>query len=825
MGSQLKYATDPGVQDSVAASLKIPSKWKRNVGSKSQKQKERHAKKRQEKKKKLEQTRGRTQDTPTGWMAPPVGNNARRRERIAQQVPRGWEGETAEDVAVFDDGVLAKLTPELVQQVGVVRKALQDATEGRGEEALSDSSVIPRSSPLSEWRLFIRGLVEWLGGTPETAGEAWQRLDSERRPGRIAAVMMLGLRTDLEQAARPPVKSLTGSENAGNEPPATQWNQWDDQQLYHAKLLRRVRIDRAALSVAEVGLKFAEPPQKLLLGPKKLQWLKRFIQEHEDTEPDLTAALSRAALRRAFAQPYDDLFEQAIRTFPGPKHDRQNLLLNFFYYGRFDDDPLAEHKADEALERYLSADLPKNESLSKPLRGAISSHIHYMEAMSLMRPQGPAMLGFMFAPPEDQAGIRQNFKAAQKAYGGNRQVHKAYTEWLEDNLETGRLTPARRKALEKEQAAAMEAWSAGLPDDVEPRLWLVDFLLENEELEEAKPHVDFLAASRHDDPRVRATPWKWQLLEAMRLCRRKAWLPDSADRLDEAEKLWPTWLSKQWLPYLRAAYSLRAGQTEAYQTQRQQICEASGLARDSLADACMMLGAAQQMRVPADELKPLRLPVDQGLKNLKKLPMNDLVDAGGFFWDQHRTNLLYPAYRLHGAKFSQELVRRWKIDPQPVLSSFQEERIHKALLWCSEYRLWLSDSQTLPSFLSNKSVEKHPIFCAAIVNAYLKMTYPMAIRNPKELGPALREAAASERDPYYRFWFVKLAESFDEVLAEDSMPSFFSSMFGRGGFDSDDDEDDDDFGMNFDMGCDCEDCRAARKRLEQQQSSGSKKSP
>ena len=74
---------------------------------------------------------------------------------------------------------------------------------------------------------------------------------------------------------------------------------------------------------------------------------------------------------------------------------------------------------------------------------------------------------------------------------------------------------------------------------------------------------------------------------------------------------------------------------------------------------------------------------------------------------------------------------------------------------------------------------------------------------------------------------MKLAESFDEVLAEDSMPSFFSNLFGRGGFDSDDDdddEDDDDFGMNFDMGCDCEDCRAARKRLEQQQSSG-KKSP
>ena len=69
---------------------------------------------------------------------------------------------------------------------------------------------------------------------------------------------------------------------------------------------------------------------------------------------------------------------------------------------------------------------------------------------------------------------------------------------------------------------------------MEPRLWLVDYLLENERLEEARPHVDFLAASRQDDPRVRATPWKWQLLEAMRLCRRKAWLADVPARLDRS---------------------------------------------------------------------------------------------------------------------------------------------------------------------------------------------------------------------------------------------------------------------------------------------------
>ena len=132
----------------------------------------------------------------------------------------------------------------------------------------------------------------------------------------------------------------------------------------------------------------------------------------------------------------------------------------------------------------------------------------------------------------------------------------------------------------------MRNWSKGLPDDVEPRLWLVDHLLENEETEEAKPHVDWLATARQDDPRVRATPWKWQLLEAMRLSRRKAWLSRVPERLEEAESQWPTWLSKQWLPYLNAALALRCGKTDEFEQQRKQICSESGIAQ-GLAGRCL----------------------------------------------------------------------------------------------------------------------------------------------------------------------------------------------------------------------------------------------
>ena len=414
-----------------------------------------------------------------------------------------------------------------------------------------------------------------------------------------------------------------------------------------------------------------------------------------------------------------------------------------------------------------------------------------------------------------------------KAHPQNLSAHKAYAEWLESKLDNDRLTQAGRQPFEEELAEVMRSWSQGLPESVEPRLWLVDYLLENEQLEEAKPHVDFLAAARQDDPRVRATPWKWQLQEAMRLCRRKAWLAEVPARLDEVEALWPTWLSKQWLPYLRAAWTLRSGQVEAFENQRRQICEASGLSLDSLADACQMLGVAQWLRATADDLKRLRAPVDRAVKDLKAISIEELIAVGGFFWDLHRARLVYPAYRMHGAKFGKELLARWRATPRLLLERIQEEPIHKAVLWCSEYRFWSDSAVTLPSFFSDPAIQRHPMLAAAKLNAFLKAHYHWGSEGYREQGRILREAAQSQRDAYYRHWFLALANDLDDVLAKESSPSFrfpFGDLFGSDIGDDDDGEDFESDASDFDQDCDCAECQAARRSYEAARSPGSAKS-
>ncbi|WP_010582033.1 hypothetical protein [Schlesneria paludicola] len=791
------------------------------MGNRSQRQKERHEKKRQEKRKKQEQSRGRAFENPRNGGAP-LGSNARHRERLSKQIPRAWAGETVEDVAVFDDSVLATLPPDVAQQVSLVREVLHEATESRGEEAVTRLSVISRSSPLSEWRLFIRGLVDWLADDTEAASEAWKRLDTERRPGRIATAMMIALRSDLEQTSPP----AANGESADADPvasPAIPLSRCDDQLLYHGKLLRRVRFDRAALRVAEAGVNMPEESNDLVLGPRKFQWLKQFFKEYGDTEPDLIAALSQTALGRTFVQNFHDLFDEVVRSLPGPRHDRQNRLLTYFFYSRFQNDPPAEKTAKRSLNQYLNHDLPQNMDLTEALRGAIASQIHFQEAKSFMQPDGGGeMLPLRFRPVEDSKSIRTHLQAALKADPKNRPVHKTYSNWLDSKLDDENLTQAKRKPFEEELADVMRGWSQSLPEDIEPRLWLVDYLLENDQLEEARPHVDSLAASRIDDPRVRATPWKWQLLEAMRLSRRKAWLVDVPARLDAAESLWPAWLSKQWLPYLRAAWMLRSGQAEAFEIQRQQICQASGLTRGSLPDACMMLGAAQQMRLSAEELKPLRLPVDQAVKKLHLLSLEELLETGSFFWDLQRTRLLYPAYRMHGANIGKELIARLAKPGKQGTDFVTDERVHKVVLWGSECRFWPSGNQIrLAPFFFKPDLLRHPMFVAARLNAFLKERYQWDTDTYRELGPLLREAAPSQRDAYYRHWFLVLADELDDLLdANSSLFGFpFGTMFG-----SDDDDDGNDFEDNdrrFDPDCNCGKCQAARKAAEQARSTDS----
>ena len=274
------------------------------MGNNAHRKKERREQKRKEKRKKQEQSRARQEQRGEIYVA----SNARHNEHMARQVPHAWQDELREDVAVFNNEVMSTLSPELAVQVTAVRQALLEVSQNRGSEALKSVSEIPRSSVMSEWRLYLRGLVDWLANQTEQAGEIWERLDPRRRPGRMAQVMMAALRTDLDQLSVPAPKpeplsvpqspSETSADTSaphieGPVVASADGFPLDNQQISNARLLRRVRFERPAFKLADAGLSVAEESNTLQIGPRKVQWLRRFISEHEKTEPALTAALAQ----------------------------------------------------------------------------------------------------------------------------------------------------------------------------------------------------------------------------------------------------------------------------------------------------------------------------------------------------------------------------------------------------------------------------------------------------------------------------------------------------------------------------------------------------
>jgi hypothetical protein len=114
------------------------------------------------------------------------------------------------------------------------------------------------------------------------------------------------------------------------------------------------------------------------------------------------------------------------------------------------------------------------------------------------------------------------------------------------------------------------------------------------------------------------------------------------------------------------------------------------------------------------------------------------------------------------------------------------------------------------------------MFAAAKVNAFLKFRVHWGSGEFAKFGSLLRAAAQSQRDPYYRYWFVSLADDLDDAMARKASPRFdlgraFSAMFGAHDDDHDDDDDDDDDDgdeLGFDPACDCPACTAARRAYE-----------
>ncbi|WP_146583004.1 hypothetical protein [Neorhodopirellula pilleata] len=730
----------------------------------------------------------------------------RLKARLAKQTPEPWEDEPIEDVALFQEHVLTKLSDDLADQARMIREAMEHIGSYMPGDALEALHVIPRRSPYSQWRLFLKGLAAWMKDDLATAQEVWSRLDRHRRPHRIAVSLVMAHCDDLpDSPARLPASEWIESEGIESEgiesgesvtEPTTSWrDELDADLLYHAKLVRRSHVDRVAVRAAQALLRIPNLIEDATVEPEHVEWLREFTKDYQAIEPDFVQALHETTVRRAFCGPFVDMFELAAKHFQGPKHDRKNTLLRFLYNLPINNSYPNNGDTSQILENYLYRELPNNQELPEPLRAAIASHVHMLRAAEEINKQesrgGPFAA---FLPPPDLNVIRSCLNDSVQAYPKNTVAWQGLEAVFQDRLNDNDLLKASRDMLESELADVRERWVAAIPDAIEVRLKLVDYLLENDQSDRAKSHVQWLSGTHTDNPLAGAMQWKWNLLEAMRLCRRKSWLSQAPDRLDAAQRQWPKWLSQDWLPYLRAAVDLRAGDAKAM---------------DSFGDdplsACMKLAAAQRMRVPAAELKSLRAEVDAGLAKATELSTDHLVSMASFFWDLRRTGLVYPAYRMHGTKFLQILKDRFDADNHLVSEHLDDSRVRAALFLMAEEGFFNSMRDLyFPTFMRPDTRPLPPPLAATQSIAILKRRVNWGIETFANLTDAVRSGAQSG-NAFERHFYHDLADRFEQRIrdAQKNEFGFLGSMMNR--FGSEMDESDNE--------CDCEDCRAARGEL------------
>jgi hypothetical protein len=93
----------------------------------------------------------------------------------------------AADQAVLHPDRAQPPSPEAGQEAALVRQALERLHSGDESKALALVHEIARGSPLSEWKLFLRGLAAFYRRDEAESEANWSRLDPQRAPSHIAA--------------------------------------------------------------------------------------------------------------------------------------------------------------------------------------------------------------------------------------------------------------------------------------------------------------------------------------------------------------------------------------------------------------------------------------------------------------------------------------------------------------------------------------------------------------------------------------------------------------------------------------------------------------
>ncbi len=700
--------------------------------------------------------------------------------------PRVGHGELDEDAAIFNKDYLLKLPDERRVEATTVMEALELTSRGKFLESMEKLKDISRSSVFADWRLFVRGLHAFYSSDFEAARQNWSRLDRSRRPARIASAL------------------LAAEHERPGEDEALLCSQ---QMVEHAS---KLRLRKEAIVAAEAIAKTRHRDPKVTFAVSQVAMLGDFIAQFRRVDSDFVQTFGQACVAISTFQGDMPVFDRLTKLVSGPSSDPNWNKTRFNYALDFQG---GEKDAIKSVEAFLNQDVPKLTHLPEQVRKAIGCLLYLIMAENKRsQRESPRSLFPFFSMnlDVDFKSINELLRKAIAQYPTHRLAHEKLINSLETQISQRGTTKVEEAKLEKQILAARESLNKALPEDTETALWLIDYYLEEDDFKKAKALIQNLEGKRIEDPAVKALPWKLKLRESMILSNRKTDLRLAAISLEEAESVWPAWLSRNWLPFLQGALALRLGDKEKFErltTQARQDQKCSEVVGD-----IMTFAALQQMNIPSLELKPYRTLIEQYLKKANTLELNDLFTLGSFFWDLARTGMKHKGYRIQASKLGKAFSAKAKFFKGDKLNPTEID----AFSWAAHHRLWPANSTDEPPNYLMKLASKEPRLALAAIQWIITGRYSSwRIRDHKPLIQIVKEAARLEKDPFYRYQFDKVTVEAEEIIAKDKASREMYSSFGSSSIESDEDEDDDEDDDEYDSledECDCESCRAKRAR-------------
>ncbi|MCA9184567.1 MAG: hypothetical protein R3E01_20750 [Pirellulaceae bacterium] len=692
---------------------------------------------------------------------------------ILDRKPVPDPNEPLEDVAVFSSAARQQLSQDFQAEALAVSEALDYLGTHDFDAASARLSGIARTSPFAPWRLFVRGLVAFYNSDDEMAKSNWSRLEPARRPGRIANTLWSATHSDSLYANQP-------------RPPA----------VIREKLSEFLSPDgvlKAARAIGGIRHRSAET----VFSSSQFAMLKEFRLRFGKYWTGFVEQFSSACMRLSFFQNNIDLMSSMRLKIPGPPHDPMWTMAAALYYAKFQD-------ADgdiKALNQSYREQITRLATLSDDVRQAVLSllwmrRFEYIEQTSVPARFMPAFF-FDGSPSRDRRLLVQICEEAIKFYPRNKHAHQSLIAVLEENNDR---SSSHRSKTEKDQEKKLRnaqlAFVMQFPEEVATTVELIDYLLDEGRIDDASKLVQRLQGNRFDDPISRILPWRFKMREAMRLSRRKAAIPQARVALEAAEQLWPSWLSKDWFPFLKAALELRAGESTEFEKHYQTAI--ADVPTDSPVADLMMLAAMRHMNVPSKDHKSFRDKVDAYAKEAGQLPAPALIAVGAFLWDLTRVRLRHVGYRGHAKKFGDAFVKQLSKDTDVACRLCETEHLFtSAYCWTANHGFWCPTYLDPPAW-TRQLQSRHPTIAWATLRYCLDYRKKRYLDYCTPLIEFIQQAAKTEADPYYRDCYSTTANEAIHVL-EQPAPSFssfldmFANIVGNAindddGYDFDDDD-------------------------------------